>query len=83
MDVDVESGELDIAKYEALSQKVLNIYPDMHTIAITLREELSADRNKWSACLRSREAGFMLSKKYELTDIVDRVGGADLRPQRL
>ncbi|MDY7099497.1 MAG: sugar kinase, partial [Pseudomonadota bacterium] len=37
VDVDVESGELDTAKYEALGQKVLDIYPDMHTIAITLR----------------------------------------------
>ncbi len=77
VDVDVESGELDTKKYEALGQKVLDIYPDMHTIAITLRESLSADRNNWSACLRTRDDGFMLSKKYALTDIVDRVGGGD------
>ena len=77
VDVDVESGELDTAKYEALSQKVLDIYPDMHTIAITLRESFSADRNGWSACLRTRENGFMLSRRYEMTDIVDRVGGGD------
>ncbi|GAA4050506.1 sugar kinase [Parerythrobacter jejuensis] len=77
VDVDVESGELDTAKYEALSQKVLDIYPGMSTIAITLRESLSADRNNWSACLRTREGGFKLSHRYELTDIVDRVGGGD------
>lgn len=77
VDVDVESGELDTAKYEALSQKVLDIYPGMHTIAITLRESLSADRNNWSACLRTRDGGFKLSRRYELTDIVDRVGGGD------
>lgn len=77
VDVDVESGELDTAKYEALSQKVLDIYPGMSTIAITLRESFSADRNGWSACLRTREAGFLLSRRYEMTDIVDRVGGGD------
>ena len=49
----------------------------MSTIAITLRESHSADRNGWSACLRTRDGGFKLSKKYELTDIVDRVGGGD------
>ena len=49
----------------------------MHAIAITLRESLSADRNNWSACLRTRDDGFMLSRKYELTDIVDRVSGGD------
>ena len=76
VDVDVESGELDTAKYEALSAKVLQEYPDMSAIAITLRESHSADRNGWSACLRDAD-GFRLSRHYELTDIVDRVGGGD------
>jgi len=76
VDVDVESGDLDTAKYEALSAKVLEQYPDMSVIAITLRESHSADRNGWSACLRDAD-GFRLSRHYELTDIVDRVGGGD------
>ena len=76
VDVDVESGELDTAKYDALSAKVLNQYPDMSAIAITLRESHSADRNGWSACLRDAD-GFRLSRHYEMTDIVDRVGGGD------
>ena len=76
VDVDVESGDLDTAKYEALSAKVLQEYPDMSAIAITLRESHSADRNGWSACLRDAD-GFRLSRHYELTDIVDRVGGGD------
>lgn len=77
VDVDVETGELDTLKYEALSEKVLALYPDMSTIAITLRESHSADRNGWSACLRDRTQGFKLSRHYEITDIVDRVGGGD------
>jgi len=76
VDVDVESGELDTAKYEALSAKVLSEFPNMSVIAITLRESHSADRNGWSACLRD-EAGFRLSRRYEITDIIDRVGGGD------
>ena len=76
VDVDVESGDLDTTKYEALSAKVLEQYPDMSVIAITLRESHSADRNGWSACLRDAD-GFRLSRHYELTDIVDRVGGGD------
>ena len=76
VDVDVESGELDTAKYEALSAKVLTEFPNMSVIAITLRESFSADRNGWSACLRD-ESGFRLSRRYEITDIVDRVGGGD------
>ncbi|MGB5630469.1 MAG: PfkB family carbohydrate kinase, partial [Woeseiaceae bacterium] len=76
VDVDVESGELDTKKYEALTSKVLETFPDMSVIAVTLRESRSADRNGWSACLRD-ESGFYLSKQYEITDIVDRVGGGD------
>ncbi len=76
VDVDVHSGELDTSKYEALSQKVLDIYPDMSIIAITLRESRSADTNGWSACLRDAD-GFKLSRHYEITDIIDRVGGGD------
>jgi len=76
VDVDVHTGELDTTKYEALSQKVLEIYPDMSIIAITLRESRSADTNGWSACLRDAD-GFKLSRHYEITDIIDRVGGGD------
>lgn len=75
-DVDVESGKLDTAKYEALSKRMMEIFPNLSVMAITLRESHSADHNGWSACLRD-ESGFHLSKHYELTDIVDRVGGGD------
>ena len=79
VDVDVESGSghLDTTKYEELSSKVLDIYPDMKTIAITLRAAVNANVNGWQACMRNRGGEFLLSKKYELTDIVDRVGGGD------
>ncbi len=75
-DVEVESGELDIAKYEALSNKVLETYPNVKIITITLRESFSADRNGWSACINDRKM-FYRSRRYEMTDIVDRVGGGD------
>ena len=75
-DVVVESGELDREKYKALGQKVLDAYPNMKMIAITLRESHSADWNGWAACLNDGE-NFYVSKKYEIRDIVDRVGGGD------
>lgn len=75
-DVDVESGELDVSRYDALSLKMMSAYPDLSVMAITLRESRSADRNGWSACLRDRQ-GFHVSRAYDITDIVDRVGGGD------
>lgn len=75
-DVDVHTGELDHATYQALTTKMLGLYPNLECIAITLRESRSASHNGWGACLRDTN-GFYLSRKYEITDIVDRVGGGD------
>ena len=75
-DVVVESGELDREKYRDLGNKVLAAYPNMKMIAITLRESHSADWNGWAACLNDGK-DFYVSKKYEIRDIVDRVGGGD------
>ena len=75
-DVDVESGELDTAKYEVLSEKMMERFPNLSVMAITLRESKSADQNGWSACLRDEDE-FRMSRRYEITDIVDRVGGGD------
>lgn len=76
VDVNVESGELDLSKYNDLGNAVLEAYPNMKMIAITLRESKSADHNDWSACLNDRD-NFYVAKKYNINDIVDRVGGGD------
>ena len=75
-DVDVSSGELAAEKYRDLSGQVLALYPDLKMMAITLRESRSASHNGWSACLNDRRE-FLVSRHYEITHIVDRVGGGD------
>ena len=74
--VDVESGRLDTARYERLAVRMLEEFPNLRMQAITLRESVSASHNGWSACLHDRES-FLLSRKYQITHIVDRVGGGD------
>lgn len=72
----VESGQLDTARYEALARKMFAAFPNLKYQAITLRESFSASHNGWSACLyNGRE--FMVSRRYDITDIVDRVGSGD------
>ena len=73
---DVHSGELDREAYSALAQRVLEQFPNLEKQAITLRESRSADINGWAACMHNGKE-FMVSRRYELTDIVDRVGGGD------
>lgn len=76
VDIDVTSSDLDTTKYELLSSEVLSQYPNLQMIAITLRESQSADVNGWAACLNDR-THFLVSRKYEIRDIIDRVGGGD------
>jgi 2-dehydro-3-deoxygluconokinase len=72
----VHSGELDANRYEALTRKVFDIFPNLKYQAITLRESFSASHNGWSACLYNGRS-FFVSRRYEITDIIDRVGGGD------
>ncbi len=75
-DVDVHSGALERAQYEKLAAKVLAAFGNLKAIAITLRESKSASHNGWSACLHNGKE-FLLSRHYEITHIVDRVGSGD------
>ncbi len=73
---DVQSGKLNPEHYRRLAEDVLAAYPNLRMLAITLRESHSASHNGWSACLHNRNE-FLLSRHYEITHIVDRVGGGD------
>ena len=72
----VESGDLDPMQYEKLTDDVLAAYGNLRAIAITLRESKSASHNGWSACMNDRK-NFMMSRHYEITNIVDRIGAGD------
>ncbi len=72
----IESGELNADAYLAIAQTAKKLYPNIQNIAITLRESKSANHNDWSACFYDGTK-FHVSKKYQITDIVDRVGGGD------
>jgi 2-dehydro-3-deoxygluconokinase len=73
---DAHSGSFDHAQYQKLTCKVLEEYPNLKAIAATLRESKSASHNGFSACLNDRQ-GFLMSRHYDITHIVDRVGGGD------
>lgn len=73
---DVEGGKLETEDYRRLSALLLEKYPNVKKVAITLRESKSADINFWAAALNNGK-DFIVSRKYEMYDIVDRVGGGD------
>ena len=75
-DVDVTSGKLEHSQFEKLTGRVLSEYKNLKLIAITLRESHSASHNRWSACINDRDK-FLVSRAYDITHIVDRVGTGD------
>ena len=75
-DSDVESGKVEADHYRMLTDKVLERFPDLRKIAVTLRESHSADHNGWSAVLNNRDE-FLVSRKYDIRNIVDRIGAGD------
>lgn len=66
----------DIEAYERLTGEVMKRFPRLGRLAVTLRDSRSADHNAWTAVLRNRTE-FIAGARYEIADIVDRVGSGD------
>jgi len=75
-EIDMERGKLEVKKYREITNNVLNRYQNIKKIAITIRESHSANYNSWSSVMNNRES-FIVSRKYEIKNIVDRVGSGD------
>lgn len=75
-ETDVTAGKVEADKYRYVCEQLHERFPNLHTIAITLRGSRSASHNTWSGVLW--HAGtFYTGREYDITHIVDRVGGGD------
>jgi 2-dehydro-3-deoxygluconokinase len=74
--VDVNKGDVDPEKYLHVCQILIDRFPNISKVAITLRGSLSASHNTWTAVLWSGME-FRIGSKYDLEAIEDRVGGGD------
>ena len=75
-DTDVTSGKVDAAKYRYVCEELVKHFPNLRTVAITLRGSLSASHNTWSGILW-HQGKVYTAPTYDITHIVDRVGGGD------
>jgi 2-dehydro-3-deoxygluconokinase len=75
-DTDVTSGRLDLDGFRQAAERVTREFGP-RTVAITLRESVSASDNGWSAALWDAAANTMhRSQRYDVR-LVDRIGGGD------
>lgn len=74
--VDVTGGQVSSKAYLSVSKKIMERFPKAKKVITTLRTSISADHNKWSGVLYNGEE-FFKAPIYDITHIVDRVGGGD------
>lgn len=72
---DVRLGKLDASRYQSVGELLMKRFPGLKSVAITLRESISASENNWSSVFWDGKK-FYQSNKYRMR-IVDRVGGGD------
>lgn len=68
-------GEVDAREFESVCKQLMHRFPRANKVIITLRGSINANHNTWGGCLYSNK--LYQSKRYDITNIVDRVGGGD------
>jgi 2-dehydro-3-deoxygluconokinase len=74
--VDVKSGHVEGAAYESVGKQLMTKFPKAKKVIITLRGSISASHNSWSGVLWDGKK-LIEAPTYQITHIVDRVGGGD------
>jgi len=74
--VDVTTGQVDAEAYLSVSKKIMEQFPRCKKVITTLRGSVSASHNTWSGVLYDGEKLYT-APDYDITHIVDRVGGGD------
>ncbi|MAO64058.1 MAG: 2-dehydro-3-deoxygluconokinase [Balneola sp.] len=75
--VDITQGDsMDSQAYLSVCKKLKERFPRAKKIITTLRGSISASHNSWSGVLYNGDE-FLETRTYQITDIVDRVGGGD------
>lgn len=74
--VDITGGEVEGVAYESVSKQIMERFPRCKKVITTLRGSVNANHNSWSGVLWDGEQLFE-APVYQITHIVDRVGGGD------
>ncbi|MDD3509374.1 MAG: sugar kinase [Parabacteroides sp.] len=75
-DASQTEGEVDAAEFESVCRQLQARFPRAKKVIITLRGSINANHNTWSGVLYDGKELFT-APTYNITHIVDRVGGGD------
>lgn len=74
--IDVTGGHVEAEAYRSVSQQIMKRFPRVKKVITTLRGSVSANHNSWSGVLYDGK-NLYTAPTYQITHIVDRVGGGD------
>lgn len=75
-DATATAGRVDAAKFESVCRQLMTRFPRARKVIITLRGSINANHNTWGGVLFDGQRLYE-SARYDITHIVDRVGGGD------
>jgi 2-dehydro-3-deoxygluconokinase len=75
-DVAKTGGEVNEAEFESVCTQLIAKFPRAKKVIITLRGSINANHNTWGGVLYADKKLYQ-SRRYDITHIVDRVGGGD------
>ena len=76
LDIKTQGNKVKAEAYLSVCKQMIKKFPRAKKIIITLRGSISASHNSWAGVLYDGEKMYE-SIQYQITDIVDRVGGGD------
>ncbi len=75
-DVTSTGGEIDQRRFQSVGEQLMKKFPRAKKVIITLRGSINANHNTWGGVLWDGKNLYQ-SPRYDITHIVDRVGGGD------
>lgn len=75
-DVAQTEGEVNASEFESVCTQLMTQFPRAKKVIITLRGSVNANHNTWGGVLYT-DGKLYQSRRYDITHIVDRVGGGD------
>ena len=75
-DVTATGGAIDQKRFQSVGEQLMKRFPRARKVIITLRGSINANHNTWGGVLWDGKTLYQ-SPRYDITHIVDRVGGGD------
>lgn len=76
LDITTQGHEVKAEAFLSVCQQMMKKFPKAKKVITTLRGSISASHNTWAGVLYDGKT-MLETRQYQITDIVDRVGGGD------